>query len=93
MYAYCGSVKEAIWEFDEIDDNGNISWNSVMAASTRNQKLEQAVEFWHQMPIPDKISYNELINGFAQFGNIDGAIEIQSHMPNSNSSSWNAIIT
>lgn len=93
MYGKCGSVKEAIWVFDEIDDKDIISWNSVIAASARNRKLEQAVRFLHQMPIPDTISYNEVINGFAQFGNIDAAIHILSRMPNSNSSSWNAIIT
>ncbi|XP_058223481.1 putative pentatricopeptide repeat-containing protein At5g47460 [Rhododendron vialii] len=93
MYGKCGSVQEAIWVFDEIDDKDIISWNSAIAASARNRKLEQAVRFLHQMPIPDTISYNEVINGFAQFGNIDAAIHILSRMPNSNSSSWNAIIT
>ncbi|KAI8546589.1 hypothetical protein RHMOL_Rhmol07G0130700 [Rhododendron molle] len=93
MYGKCGSVKEAIWVFDEIDDKDIISWNSAIAASARNRKLEQAARFLHQMPIPDTISYNEVINGFAQFGNIDAAIHILSRMPNSNSSSWNAIIT
>ncbi|KAF7138733.1 hypothetical protein RHSIM_Rhsim07G0109600 [Rhododendron simsii] len=93
MYGKCGSVKEAIWVFEEIDDKDIISWNSAIAASARNRKLEQAVRFLHRMPTPDTISYNEVINGFAQFGNIDAAIHILSRMPNSNSSSWNAIIT
>ncbi|KAK9275941.1 hypothetical protein L1049_023216 [Liquidambar formosana] len=45
------------------------------------------------MPNPDTISYNELINGIAQFGNIEDAIEILSTMPTPNSSSWNSIVT
>lgn len=87
-----GLLKKLIWVFDKIDDKYIISWNSAIAASARNQELQQAVGF-HQMPIPDTISYNEVINGFTQFGNIDAAIHVLSCMPNSNSSSWNAIIT
>ncbi|KAF5957392.1 hypothetical protein HYC85_004617 [Camellia sinensis] len=93
MYGKCGYVKEAIWVFNEITDKDIISWNSIIAASARNRKLEQAVSFFHQMPNPDIISYNELINGIAQFGNMDDATGILSNMPNPNSSSWNSIIT
>ncbi|KAJ0937554.1 putative tetratricopeptide-like helical domain superfamily [Helianthus annuus] len=45
------------------------------------------------MPNPDTISYNEIITGIAQFGNMEKAVEILSTMPNPNSSSWNSIIT
>ncbi|PSR91585.1 Pentatricopeptide repeat-containing protein [Actinidia chinensis var. chinensis] len=93
MYGKCGSVKEAIWVFDKIVYKDIISWNSVIAASARNRKLEQAVSFLQQMPNPDTISYNELINGFAQFGSMDDAIEVLLNMPSPNSSSWNSIIT
>ncbi|KAH7862704.1 hypothetical protein Vadar_008395 [Vaccinium darrowii] len=93
MYGKCGSVIDSITVFNEMTDRDTISWNSVIAASARNRKLQQAVRFLHQMPNPDTISYNELINGIAQFGNMDDAIEILSNMPFPNSSSWNAIVT
>lgn len=93
MYGKCGFAEEAIRLFNEMNDKDTISWNSVIAASARNQRLEQAFSFLEQMPDPDTISYNELINGIAQFGNIEDAIMILATMPNSNSSSWNSIIT
>lgn len=58
---------------------------------TRNLKKHSIC--LHQTPAPDTISYNELINGTAQFGNMEDAIKILSNMPNPNSSSWNSIIT
>ncbi|KAK2649041.1 hypothetical protein Ddye_016530 [Dipteronia dyeriana] len=62
-------------------------------ASARNDDLEQAFRFFHQLPDPDTISYNELINSIAQFGNMKEAIEILFIMPKPNSSSWNSILT
>ncbi|KAA8521370.1 hypothetical protein F0562_012068 [Nyssa sinensis] len=93
MYGKCGSVGEAVQVFNEMIDKDIISWNSVIAASARNRRLEQAASFLHQMPNPDTISYNELINGIAHFGYIKDAIRILFNMPNPNSSSWNSIIT
>lgn len=93
MYGKCGYVEEAVRVFDSITDKDIISWNSVISASARNQKLEQASSYIRRMPEPDVISYNELINGIAQFGNMEDAIQILSTMPNPNSSSWNSIIT
>ena len=93
MYGKCGYVQEAIRVFDSIIDKDIISWNTVISASARNRKLEQAFSYLRQMPEPDTISYNELINGIAQFGNIEDAIQILSSMPSPNSSSWNSIIT
>lgn len=93
MYGKCSSVEDAVRVFDELIDKDVISWNSIIAASARNQITELASAYFSQMPCPDTISYNELINGIAQFGNIDEAIEILRNMPGPNSSSWNAIIT
>ncbi|KAJ4838550.1 hypothetical protein Tsubulata_032882, partial [Turnera subulata] len=93
MYGKCGLVEDAIWVFDGVVDKDTISWNSAIAASTRNQRLELAYHLFNQMPEPDTISYNELINGIAQFGSIADAVRILAKMPNPNSSSWNSIIT
>lgn len=93
MYGKCGCVEEAIRLFEEMNDKDTISWNSVIAACARNQRLEQASSFLKQMPGSDTISYNELINGIAQFGNIEEAIAILATMPKPDSSSWNSIIT
>ncbi|XP_057976884.1 putative pentatricopeptide repeat-containing protein At5g47460 [Malania oleifera] len=93
MYGKCGYVEEAIQAFNKMVDKDIISWNSVIAACARNQRLEQAFFFFHEMANPDTISYNELISGIAQFGNMEDAIKILSNMPNPNSSSWNSVIT
>ncbi|KAK3039489.1 hypothetical protein RJ639_028071 [Escallonia herrerae] len=93
MYGKCGSVDDAIQMFHGMDNKDTITWNSVIAACARNQRLGQALSFLHNMPNPDTISYNEMINGIAQFGNIKDAIEILSTMPNSNSSSRNSVVT
>ncbi|KAK2974993.1 hypothetical protein RJ640_012859 [Escallonia rubra] len=93
MYGKCGSVDDAIQIFHGMDNKDTITWNSVIAACARNQRLRQALSFLHNMPNPDTISYNEMINGIAQFGNIKDAIEILSKMPNPNSSSWNSVVT
>ncbi|XP_021603483.2 putative pentatricopeptide repeat-containing protein At5g47460 [Manihot esculenta] len=93
MYGKCASVEEAICVFEEMIDKDIISWNSVIAASARNRRLELACGFFYQMPEPDTISYNEIINGIAQFGSVEDAVEILLNMPKPNSSSWNSIIT
>ncbi|KAI9076555.1 hypothetical protein K1719_041541 [Acacia pycnantha] len=93
MYGKCECVEEAVQVFSEIADKDLISWNSVIAASASNGKIEQAFHFLHLLPNPDTISYNGLINGIAQVGNMEDAIQILSTMPNPNSSSWNSIIT
>lgn len=92
-YGKCGAVDDAVLVFHSMIDKDIISWNSVLAACTRNGNLERAFQFWHQMPIRDTISYNELINGIAQFGDIDDAIGILVNMPNPNSSSWTSVMT
>ena len=93
MYGKCCSVEDAIRVFHGLVEKDVISWNSVIAATARNQRLEQAFAYVYQMSRPDAISYNELINGVAQFGNIDEAIDILRSIPNPNSSSWNSIIS
>ncbi|KAK4262597.1 hypothetical protein QN277_028138 [Acacia crassicarpa] len=93
MYGKCECGEEAVQVFSEIADKDVISWNSVIAASASNGKIEQAFRFLHLMPNPDTVSYNGLINGIAQVGNMKDAIQILSTMPNPNSSSWNSIIT
>ncbi|KAE8699882.1 metalloendoproteinase 1-like [Hibiscus syriacus] len=45
------------------------------------------------MPARDTISYNELISGIAQFGNIDDAIGILLDTPSPNSATWTSILT
>ncbi|PWA38483.1 pentatricopeptide repeat (PPR) superfamily protein [Artemisia annua] len=93
MYGKCELVDDAVKVFDEMWFKDVFSWNSVIAACTRNRKIEQAFAFLNQMPNPDTISYNEMISGIAQFGDMEQAIEILSTMPNPNSSSWNSILT
>ncbi|XP_016458965.2 putative pentatricopeptide repeat-containing protein At5g47460 [Nicotiana tabacum] len=93
MYGKCGSTEESTNVFNSMMEKDTISWNSVIAANTRNNRLEQAFDFLHQMPEPDTVSYNEVISGMAQFGNIEDAVEMLSRMPTPNSSSWNSIIT
>nr|XP_043629463.1 putative pentatricopeptide repeat-containing protein At5g47460 [Erigeron canadensis] len=93
MYGKCECGEGAIRVFDQMWFKDTFSWNSVISASIRNQRIEQAFEFLNRMPNPDTISYNEMISGIAQFGNIEQAIGILSRMPNPNSSSWNSILT
>ncbi|KAK9059217.1 hypothetical protein SSX86_021836 [Deinandra increscens subsp. villosa] len=93
MYGKCEVVEDAIKIFTKMWLKDTVSWNSVIAACTRNQRIEQAVGFLNQMPNPDVISYNEIITGIAQFGKMEQAIEVLSKMPNPNSSSWNSILT
>lgn len=93
LYGKCGSLEDAISVFDDMADKDIISWNSIIAASARNEDLEQAFWFFYQLPNPDIISYNELINGIAHFGNIEEALKILADMPEPNSSSWNSILT
>ncbi|KAK7252680.1 hypothetical protein RIF29_36806 [Crotalaria pallida] len=93
MYGKCGLVENAVGVFDGIMEMDVISWNSVIAATAKNGKIDLACKFLHLMPNPDTISYNGLISGIAEFGNIEDAIQVLSTMPSPNSSSWNSIIT
>ncbi|GAB4834994.1 hypothetical protein Ancab_033261 [Ancistrocladus abbreviatus] len=93
MYGKCSSLEEAIRVFDALVDKDAISWNSVIAASVKNQRLDLAIRYFDQMPNPDTISYNEMINAIAQFGNIEESVQILETMPSPDSSSWTTIIT
>ncbi|KAL8196183.1 hypothetical protein R6Q57_025183 [Mikania cordata] len=93
MYGKCELVEDAIKIFKKMWLKDTISWNSVIAACTRNQRIDQALRFLNQMPDPDTISYNEIITGIASFGNMQQAIVVLSTMPNPNSSSYNTILT
>ncbi|XP_021768507.1 putative pentatricopeptide repeat-containing protein At5g47460 [Chenopodium quinoa] len=93
MYGKCSSEDGAISVFDELKDKDVISWNSVIAACVRNRRLGLASDYFYQMPCPNTVTYNEMINGISQFGDIDEAIKILRSMPKPNSSSWNAIIS
>ncbi|KAA0041078.1 putative pentatricopeptide repeat-containing protein [Cucumis melo var. makuwa] len=93
MYGKCESFEGAVEVFNDMIGKDTISWNSVIAASARNRRLEQASRYLQRMPRPDTISFNELINGYAQFGDIEYAVEILSKMDSPNSSSWNAVLT
>ncbi|KAL2902954.1 hypothetical protein RDABS01_028036 [Bienertia sinuspersici] len=93
MYGKCSNEDDAILVFNNLRDKDMISWNSVIAASARNQRLELASEYFYQMPCSDTVTYNEMINGISRFGNIDEAIKILMSMRNPNSSSYNAIIS
>ena len=93
MYGKCSSEAAAIRVFHELTDKDVISWNSVIAACARNQRLELAYHYFIQMPCSDTITYNEMICGVSQYGEIDEAFKILKSMPKPNSSSWNAIIS
>uniref|UniRef100_A0A0V0I6J6 Putative ovule protein n=1 Tax=Solanum chacoense TaxID=4108 RepID=A0A0V0I6J6_SOLCH len=93
MYGKCSFVEESTRVFNSMMEKDTISWNSVIAANARNNRLDQAFDFLRQMPEPDTVSYNEVISGVAQFGNIEDAVDMLSRMPSPNSSSWNSIIT
>ncbi|KAI3756529.1 hypothetical protein L1987_56350 [Smallanthus sonchifolius] len=93
MYGKCELVEDAIKIFNKMWFKDAFSWNSMIAACTRNQRIEQAVGFLNQMPSPNTISYNEIITGIARFGNMEQAVEVLATMPHPNSSSWNSILT
>ncbi|GAA0160432.1 hypothetical protein LIER_39042 [Lithospermum erythrorhizon] len=93
MYGKCGYVDSFTKVFNQLVEKDNISWNSVIAANVRNQKVEDALGIFRHMPNADRISYNEIINGVALFGEVEDAVAILYSMPCPNSSSWNSIIT
>ncbi|KAK9698801.1 hypothetical protein RND81_08G131800 [Saponaria officinalis] len=93
MYGKSNLVGGSIGVFDGLLDKDAISWNSVIAACARNQRLDLAFDYFYQMPYPDTVTYNELITGVSRFGVIDDAVTILWSMPKSNSSSWNSILS
>ncbi|KAL9231141.1 hypothetical protein vseg_006399 [Gypsophila vaccaria] len=93
MYGKSGFVEGSIRVFDGLLDKDVISWNSIIAACARNQRLDLAFHYFYQMPCPDTITYNELINGVSRFGVIDDAVAVLRSMPKPNSSSWNSILS
>lgn len=93
VYGKSGYADLSTRVFNEMVYKDIISWNSIVAANARNQKLEEAFIFFNQMPVQDTISYNEIINGIAHFGIIEEAIEFLFKMQNPNTSSWNSILT
>ncbi|KAK4847311.1 hypothetical protein QYF36_000638 [Acer negundo] len=80
------SIQSKIVEYG-MECGGVVANFLIGMYAARNHDLEQAFRFFYQLPNPDTISYNKLINGIAQFGNMKEAIEILSIMLKPNSSS------
>ena len=61
MHGKFGCISSVMMVFREMAEKEIISWNSVLAADTKNGVLDKVFAAFSQMPNPDTISYNELI--------------------------------
>ncbi|CAA7040377.1 unnamed protein product [Microthlaspi erraticum] len=77
-----------------MEEKDTVSWNIIFASFSRNGKIELELWFFHKMPNPDIVTYNELIDTFVKSGDFNNAFQIlSSMMPYPNSASWNTILT
>lgn len=54
--------------------------------------MEEALNLFGKMPNPDILSWNLVISGYAQMGNLEIARDLFERMPQKNRISWNSII-
>ncbi|KAG6683783.1 hypothetical protein I3842_12G031800 [Carya illinoinensis] len=94
MYGKCGALEKARRLFDEFGAKGDVvSYNALLGAHARVGKdMVNAQELFDGMPVRNVISWNAMIVGYVNSGDLGSARAIFDRMPQRNSVSWAAML-
>ncbi|XP_002978383.2 pentatricopeptide repeat-containing protein At4g02750 [Selaginella moellendorffii] len=73
MYAKCGSVNDARYVFDRIQEPNRFSWNIMTCAYAMNGFVELAASFYQMMPDKTVIACTAVIEALGHLGQIERA--------------------
>lgn len=75
MYAKCGGIVDARWEFDRLPVRNEVSWNAMIAGYVDQQEFERALEFYIEMQeenvMPNDRTLASLLKACASLAEVD----------------------
>ncbi|KAL4186597.1 hypothetical protein AMTRI_Chr09g34700 [Amborella trichopoda] len=100
MYARCGGLTDARQVFDEMPERDVISWNSMIAGYSQNDRPKEALELFHGMLLGFRVGLDGVtlvailpsLSQLSALGHGSVARLVFDHMPQRNVFSWNALI-
>eukprot|EP01018_Ginkgo_biloba_P003193 Gb_13221 [translate_table: standard] len=79
MYAKCGSIEKARDVFDKMHRPDVVSWNTMIAAYTRDGSCKEALTMFNQMQRagirPDQFTFASVLSACANFAALEQVIE------------------
>ncbi|KAK1436613.1 hypothetical protein QVD17_02395 [Tagetes erecta] len=99
MFIKCGRMDIARRLFHQINSNDVIMWNIMVSGYVSKRDFTSALRYVHQMRLrgvmPDRVTYNTILTGFAQLGQFKEAAKYFSRIDGfePNIVSWTALIT
>ncbi|PHT80615.1 hypothetical protein T459_13631, partial [Capsicum annuum] len=107
MYAKCGSLSSAEFMFNKTEfSKDEVSWNTMIAGYMHNGLAKEAFSAFHSMKFESfqtnmvtiasvlpAVSHLTLIDMYAKCGQLDLSERVFEEMENTDSVSWNALLT
>lgn len=99
MFIKCGRMDVARRLFHHMNSNDLIMWNMMVSGYVSKTDFTRALTYVHQMRLhgvmPDRVTYNTILSGFAQVGQFKDAAKYFSKIDGfePNIVSWTALIT
>eukprot|EP01018_Ginkgo_biloba_P003562 Gb_16895 [translate_table: standard] len=80
MYAKCGNLENACNVFDKMPERDRVSWNTMIAAYTKQGFSEQALTLFHQMQRtafqPDDFTFASVLSACGNLAALEKGMEI-----------------
>ncbi|CAI0460057.1 unnamed protein product [Linum tenue] len=90
MYSKCGDLYESIKIFNHMPLKNSVSWNSMIAASTRHGDFSRALQFYQEMKLeegvdPTDVTFLSLLHACSHGGFLDEGMNLLESMNQSHS--------
>ncbi|MQL70637.1 hypothetical protein Taro_002931 [Colocasia esculenta] len=86
MFAKCGAVDEARWEFDEMKHRDVIAWSSMIAGYAQNGRSNEALELFEKMRLanvqPTEVTLVSVLSACGHLGSVDAGERLGSYVEN-----------
>ncbi|XP_059444057.1 putative pentatricopeptide repeat-containing protein At5g37570 [Corylus avellana] len=94
MYGKCGALERARRVFDEMGVRDDVvSYNALLGAHARGgDDMVNAQDLFDKMPVKNMISWNAMIVGYVNSGDLGSARAIFNRMPERNAVSWTTML-
>ncbi|CAN1124106.1 Pentatricopeptide repeat-containing protein At2g13600 [Linum perenne] len=79
-YGKCGCLGDAQKLFDKMPVRNTFTWNSIVSTLMKSGFLDEGVRLFEAIPQPDLCSWNLMVAGFAQYDELQNALDYLSRM-------------